>query len=186
MAKIIDEAKRNLRAVGQFDLADALESVNPYARESEILEFTRYLVALDGCRFRYATKTRADIIATLWGYVDKFPLGDHLRVMVLICIEQLIRECPDIESIRGELRVLSAVYAVSFGRSYDLQELANLVGQRNFDELRRLLPPPDTNAVIYVFGKAYKYHKYGTMSGYAYNEALEEAKLWPPTCNVAG
>lgn len=180
MTGTLEEIRRNLRTVGQFDLADALDLGSIAAEESRILEYTSYLVALNGYQSHYASKIRAEIIAALWGYADKFSKGEHLRVITLICIEQLVRECSDIESIHGELEILSAAYAASFCQSYDLRELSRLVGLKDFNQLRSLLPPPDANATIYVFGIAYQYHKYGNMDRPAYNEVLKEAGLWPP------
>ena len=177
MTSTLEEVKRNLRTVGQFDLASALSSENISARESEILEYTRYLVALNGCQFRYAMKTRADIIAALWGYTDSHSDGEWLRVIILIYVEKLVRECSDIRDILSQLEALAAAHAASFSRSFDLQELARLVGQRGFKELRSLLPPPDTRAVADVIGRAYQYYKYGNMNGVDCNEVLEEAEL---------
>lgn len=180
MTGTLEEIGRNLRAVGQFDLADALDLDSVAVEGSRILEYTRYLIALNGHQSHYASKIRAEIIAALWGYADKFSEGEHLRVITLICVEQLVRECSDIESIHGELEILSAAYAASFFQSYDLRKLGRLVGLKDFNGLRSLLPPPDTNAIIDVFGIAYQYHKYGNMDRLAYNEALKEAGLWPP------
>lgn len=184
MTGTLEEIKRNLRTVGQLDLADALDLDSIAAEESRILEYTRYLIALNGYQSHYASKIRAEIIAALWGYADKFSEGEHLRVITLICIEQLVRECSDIEGIHGELEILSAAYAASFCQSYDLRKLSRLVGLKDFHGLRLLLPPPDTNAIIDVFGIAYQYHKYGNMDRLAYDEALKEAGLWPPRPQV--
>lgn len=177
MTSTLEEIERNLRTVGQFDLASALGPENIRARESEILEYTRYLVALNGCQFRYAVKTRADIIAALWAYTDSYSNEESLRVIILIYVEKLVRECSDIRSILGQLEALSAAYAASFSRSFDLQKLAELVSRRNFEELRSRLPPPDTCARVNVIGRAYQYYKYGNMNGVAYNEVLEEVEL---------
>lgn len=174
MTTTLEEVRRNLRTVGQFDLADALDLDSIVTEELRILEYTRYLIALNGYRSHYASKIRAEIIAALWGYADKFSEGEHLRVITLICTEQLVRECSDIESIRDKLEILSSAYAASFCQSYDLRKLGRLVGLKDFDETRRLLPPPDTNAVIDVFGIAHQYHEYGNMDRLAYNKALEE------------
>nr|DAV65846.1 MAG TPA: hypothetical protein [Caudoviricetes sp.] len=122
-------------------------------------------------------KTRADIIAALWGYTGSPSNEESLRVIILIYVEKLVGECSDIRSILGQLEALAAAYAAPFSRSFDLQELAQLVGQRNFKELRSLLPPPDTRAVVNVVGKAYQYYKYGNMDRAAYNEVLEEIEL---------
>lgn len=70
MTSALEEVKRNLRTIGQFDLADALESGNIRAKEPEILEYTRYLAALNGYPSRHAMKTKAGIIAALWGCND--------------------------------------------------------------------------------------------------------------------
>lgn len=170
----LEEIKRNLRTVGQFDLADALDLDSIITEESRILEYTSYLIALNGYRSHYASKIRADIIAALWGYAGRFSEGEHLRVITLICIEQLVRGCSDIESIYDKLEILSAVYAASFRQSCDLRKLGQLVSIKDFDEMRRLLPPPDMNSVIDIFGVAHQYHKYGNMNRLAYNEALKE------------
>jgi len=176
MTGTLGETKRNLRTVGQFDLASALESDSIAAEEPRILEYTRYLIALNRCRSHYAGKIRAGIIAALWGCADKFSEGEHLRVITLVCVEQLVRECSDIESIQDKLEILSAAYAASFHQSHDLRKLSPLVGLKEFGELRSILPPPSTNAIINVFGRAYKYHKCGNMNGLACSEAFKEAE----------
>ena len=177
MTTTLEEVKRNLRTVGQFDLADALESDNIRARGPEILEYTRYLVALNGCESRYAMEIKADIIAALWGYTNSYSDEESLRVIILIYVEKLVRGCSDIRSILDQLETLSAAYAASFSRSFDLQKLAELVGRRNFEELRSLLPPPDTRAVVNVVGRAYQYYKYGNMNRASYIEVLKEVEF---------
>lgn len=177
MTTTLEEIKRNLRIVGQFDLADALDLDSIVTEELRILEYTRYLIALNGRRSHYVSKIRAEIIAAIWGYADKFSEGEHLRVIILICTEKLVRACSDIESIHDKLEILSAAYAASFCQSYDLRKLSQLVGLEDFDAMRCLLPPPDTNAVIDVLGLAYQYHEYGNMDRIAYNKALEKVNL---------
>lgn len=177
MANTLDEVKRNLCAVGQFDLASALGSNSSAVEGSKVLRYTRYLIALNGFRSHYAAKTRASIIAALWGYVESYSNDEYLRATILICIERLVRECHDINSIHGQLEALSAAYAASFDQLSDLRKLVRLVNLEDFDELRRLLPKPDTNAMVNVFGRAYQYYKYGNMDRLAYNEALKEVEL---------
>lgn len=177
MTSALEEVRHNLRTVGQFDLADALESGNICAKEPEILEYTGYLAALNGYRSRYAMKTKADIIAALWGCNNSYSNEESLRVIILIYVEKLIGECSGIESIRGQLEALAAAYTASFSRSFDSQKLARLVSQRNFGELQSLLPPSDTCAIVNVIDRAYQYYKYGNMNGVAYDEVLKEVGL---------
>lgn len=174
MPSSLEEAKHNLCAVGQFDLADALGRTA--AKDPKILEYTRYLIALNGCRSRYAQRTRADIIAALWACVGNYSDDENLRIMILIRVEQLVRECSDIESIHGQLEALAAAYAASFSRSFDLQKLVWLVNRGDFDELRRLLPPPDMRSAVDIFGRSYHYHRYGNMDGLANDGVPEEIR----------
>ena len=86
MTSALEEVKHNLRTAGQFDLADALELGNIRAKEPEILEYTRYLVALNGYRSRYAMKTKADIIAAPQGCNDSYSNEESLRAIFLIYV----------------------------------------------------------------------------------------------------
>ena len=178
----MNEIKHNLRIVGQFDLADALGSTP--VNDPRIIEYTRYLIALNGCRSHYAQRTRADTIAALWSYVDGYSDAENLRVIIFIHVERLVRECSDIKSIHDQLEALAAAYAASFNRSSDLQKLASLVSRGDFGGLRRL-PPPDTMSKVDIFGRAYHYHEYGNMDGIASDEALGRAGLEVP-CQSSG
>lgn len=178
MVSMLGEVERNLRTVGQFDLADSLTSEwFPPAEAPRILEYTRYLIVLNGCRSSYAAKIRAEIIAALWGFIDNHSSAEQLRLAVLICVEQLVRECSDIKDIRYQLEALAAVYGASLSKSSDLQKLTRLVYKKDFDEMRGTLPPPDMHMVVDVIGRAYRYYKYGDMNEPDYAEVLEEFKL---------
>ena len=178
MTITLEEARRNLRAVGQFDIMDALASEKfPPAEAPRILEYTRYLIVLNGCRSSYAAKTRAEIIAALWALIDNYSSAEQLRFVILTCVEQLVRECSDIKDIHRQLKALAATYRASFCQSSDLRKLTQLVNQKDFNRLWQLLPPPDTHAAANVIGRAYQYYKYGNMNGTAYTEMLQKVEL---------
>ena len=178
MTGTLEEVKRNLRTVGQFDIASALASEGfPSAEAPRILEYTRYLIAINGCQSFYAAKIRAEIIAALWGLIDSYSSAGQLRFVILTCVEQLVRECLDIKDIHYQLDALAAAYTASFDQSSDLRKLTRLVNQKDFDRLQELLPPPDTRAAVNVIGRAYQYYKYGDMNGVDYTEVLKEDKL---------
>lgn len=178
MTSPLDEVKRNLRIVGQLDLADAMVSEDVVAREPRILEYTRYLIALNGCRSHYAMGVRAEIVAALWTYTDSYSDEENLRVIIFICVEQLVRECSDIESIHDQLMALAAAYEASSGGSADLRKVTQMVGLRDFSGIRGFLPPPKACGVVNVFGRARRYFKYGDMDSAAFDGALEEAEPW--------
>lgn len=173
----LDEIRRNLHKVGQFDLASALEPEDIPARKvSKALEYSRILVAINGSQSAFITEVRVEILARLWGYVTNRDDGERLRVCILIAIERLAREHPDMESIHGELLVLAAAHEVSYGRSYDLHELSRLVRRADFIGLAKVLfgLRPGTKSYAQVFGRAYQYHKTGNMDGIAYDQVLLE------------
>lgn len=178
MVSVLGEVERNLRTVGQFDLADSLASEwSPLAEAPRVLEYTRYLIVLNGYRSSYAARIRAEIIAALRGFIDNHSSAEQLRLAVLICAEELVRECSDIKGIHYQLEALAAVYGASLSRSSDLQELIQLVRKKDFDKMRGILPPPDTHMVVDVIGRAYRYYKYGDMNVPDYAEVLEESEL---------
>lgn len=180
MMSILEEIKHNLYKVGQFDLADALGLKG--ISESEVfraLEYSRYLVAINSSQSAFAAKTRAGILVTLWSYAHRQDDGEHLRVRILIAIEKLVREHPDIESIHEELLALATAYEVSFMRSYDLHKLLLLIGRADFDGLSKALYGlcPSTKSYVQVFGRAYYYRDTGDMNGIAYDRVLQEVDL---------
>lgn len=177
MDEALAEIRHNLRSAGQLDLAGALvpESISG-SEVHRALEYSRYLIAINGSRSVFAARVRAEILAVLWGYADHQDDGESLRVHILIAVEKLVREHPDIESIHEELLVLATAYEVSFIGSYDLHELWRLVQRADFDGLEDALYGlcPGTKSYIQVFGRAYHYHNTGSMNGIAYNQALPD------------
>lgn len=176
MTNLLNEVKRNLRTVGQLDLADAMTSEDVIAKEPRILEYTRYLIALNGCRFHYAAEVRAEIVAALWAYTSSYSAKENLQVIIFICVEQLVRECSDIESICGPLMALASAYEASSGKLENLREVTQMVGRRDFSGIRSLLPPPNTCGVVKVFGRALQHFESSNMDGIASEETLEEVE----------
>jgi hypothetical protein len=178
MASQLNEIKRNLNKIWQFDLVDALGPESIPAREmAQVLKYTRCLVAINGCRSAFAARIKAEILAGLWGYAAGRDDGEYLRMRIMIAIEQLVREHNDIDGIRGELSVLATAYEVSYGESHDLYELSQLVHRADFTGLARALHGlcPSTKFYVQVFGRAHHYHKTGNMDGIAYDQVLQEA-----------
>lgn len=177
MDEILDEIQHNLRKAGQFHLADALGPKSiPKSEVFRALEYSRYLVAMNSSRSTFAARARADILAAMWGYADRRDDGECLRVHILVAIEQLVREHPDIESIHGELSALATAYEVSFMESFDLHKLTRLIGRVDFNGLKKALYGlcPSTKSYVQVFGRAYHYHNTGDMNGIAYDRVLRE------------
>lgn len=178
MDEVLAEIRRNLRKVGQFDLANALgpESV-PTEGMARATEYSRYLVAVNSSRSTFAARIRAEILATLWGYADRQDGWGCLRVHILIAIERLVREHPDVESIHEELLVLATAYEVSLKGTGDHCELSRLVHCANLDGLKKVLHGlcPSTKSYVQVFGRAHHYHDTGNMDGIAYDRVLREA-----------
>ena len=179
MADRLEEIRRNLRKVHQFDLADALRPENIPTRETaSILEATRSLVAINGCRSALSARTRAEIVAWIWGYAAVQDDGEYLRMRIMMAIEQLVREQPSVENLRFELWALAKAYEASWGESHDLQELARSVQCANFVELGRSLLSlhPSTKSYVQVFGRAYRYLQTGDMDSIAYARVLQEVE----------
>lgn len=173
----LSEIKHNLYAVGQFDLAGALGPKSIPARDmAQALEYSRVLIATNSSRSSFAARVRAEIVAELWGYAVSRDDGEYLRVRILVAIEQLVRECFDMESIRAELLVLAIAHEVSYGRSHDLHELSRMVYRGDFNGLARALSGlcPSTKSYTQVFGRAYHYHKTGNMDGIDYDQVPRE------------
>lgn len=177
MADTLTEIRHNLRKVGQFDLAGALGSKSiPAEKMAQVVEYSRNLVAMNSSRSTFAARIRAEILATLWGYADRQDNGERLRVHILMAVEKLVREHPDIESIYEELLALATAYEVSFMESFDLHNLTRLVYCASFDGLWKALHGlcPSTKSYIQVFGRAYHYRNTGDMNGIAYDRVLRE------------
>lgn len=175
----LNEVKRNLCKVGQFDLADALGPESIPAREmAHVLKYTRCLIAINGCRSAFVARIRAEIVAGLWVYAVGRDDGEYLRMRIMIAIERLVRENSDMESIRNELLVLTTAYEASFGRLHDLYKLSQLVHGDDFVGLTRVLSKvyPSTKSYVQVFGRAYQYHNTGNMDGIAYDQVLREVE----------
>lgn len=180
MSNQLNEIKRNLCKVGQFDLADALGPKSIPARElAHVLKYTRCLIAINGCRSAFAARIRAEILAGLWVYAADQDNGEYLRMRIMIAIERLVRENPGMESIRNELSVLTTAYEASFGRSHDLYKLSQLVHRADFTGLAKVLYGlrPSTKSYVRVFGRAYHYRNTGNMDGIAYDQVLREVGL---------
>lgn len=175
----LNEIKRNLCKVGQFDLADALGPESIPAREmAHVLKYTRCLIAINGCRSAFAARIRAEVLAGLWVYAADQNDGEYLRMRIMIAIERLVRENPDMESIHNEILVLTTAYEASFGRSHDLYKLSQLVHVDDFVGLTRALSKvhPSIKSYVQVFGRAYQYHNTGNMDGIAYDQVLQEVE----------
>lgn len=179
MPNQLEEIKRNLCKVQQFDLADALGPESIPARETaRFLESTRALIAVNGCRSALSARTRAEIVAWMWGYAASQDDGEYLRMRVMMAIEQLVREQPGVENLRFELWTLTKAYEASWGESHDLHDLARLVQCTNFAELGRSLSGlhPSTKSYVQVFGRAYQYSQTGDMNSIAYARVLQEVE----------
>lgn len=177
MDDVTKEIRANLCKVGEFDLADRIDKVEPVNR-SKALEYTRYLLALHGSREATHTKIRTEILSVLWSYVTPHDDGSCLRMRILIRVEQLVRECPDVDDIEVELLTLAAARDASFDGVSDLRKLSQLVVQGDFEELRRNLPSVavSTKSYVQVLGKAYHYSKAGDMAGIDYDKVLQESR----------
>lgn len=57
---------------------------------------------------------RSESESHLWGQAVPHDYGSYLRLTILIRIEQLARECSDIDDIKGELMALAAARGTSF------------------------------------------------------------------------
>ena len=180
MDEALAEIQHNLRKVGQFDLASALmpESI-PGSEVHRALEYSRYLIAINSSRSVSAARVRAEILAALLGYADRQDDGEFLRIHILIAVEKLVREHPDIESIHEELLALATAYEVSFKKAYDSHGLWRLAQRADFDGLKKALYGlcPSTKSYVQVFGRAYHYHDTGDMNGIAYDRVLQEASF---------
>lgn len=180
MDETLAEIRHNLHKVGQLDLMSALvpESI-PGSEVHRALEYSRYLIAINGSRSVSAARIRAEILAVLWGYADRQDDRGLLRVHILVAVEKLVREHPDIESIHEELLALATAYEVSFKEAYDSHELWWLVQRADFDGLKKALYGlcPGTKSYIQVFGRAYYYHDTGDMNGIAYDRVLHETSF---------
>lgn len=177
MDEALAEARHNLRKVGEFDLANALGSKSTTAGgTTRAVEYSRYLVAINGSRSASAARIRAEILAVLWGYADHRDDGECLRVHILMAIEMLVREHPDIESIHGELLALATAHEVSLVGGYDSRGLAQLIQRADFEGLKRALHGlcPSTKSYVQVFGRAHHYRNTGDMDGIAYDRVLRE------------
>ena len=173
----LNEIRRNLCIAGQFDLAGALGPKSIPARDmAQVLEYSRVLIAINSSRSLFGARIRAEILAGLWGYAASRDDGEYLRIRILVAVEQLVRECSDMESIHAELLVLAIAHEVSYGRSHDLHELSRLVYRGDFNGLVRALSGicPSTKSYTQVFGRAYHYHKTGNMDGIDYDQVLRE------------
>lgn len=177
MDDVTKEMVANLCKVGEFDLADRIDKVQPVDR-SKALEYTRYLLALHGSREATHTKARTEILSVLWGYVTPYDDGSYLRMRILIRIEQLVRECSDVDDIEVELLALAAARDASFDGVSDLHKLSQLVVRGDFEELRRNLPSVavSTKSYVQVIGKAHHYFRAGDMVGIDYNKVLQESR----------
>ena len=175
---MIKEIRDNLCKVGEFDLADHIDKVQPVDR-SKALEYTRYLLALHGSREAAHTKIRNEILSVLWGYVTPYDDGSYLRMRILIRVEQLVRECSDIADVEVELMTLAAARDASFDGVSDLHKLSQLVVQGDFEELRRNLPSVavSTKSYVQVLGKAHHYFRMGDMVGIDYAAVTKESEL---------
>lgn len=181
MDETLAEARHNLRKVGEFDLAEALGSKSTAAEEmTRAVECSRYLVAINSSRSASAARIRTEILAVLWGYADPRDDGECLRVHILMAIEMLVREHPDIESIHGELLALATAHEVSLMGGYDSCRLAQLIQRADFEGLNRALHGlcPGTGSYVQVFGRAHHYRNTGNMDGIAYDRVLREASLY--------
>lgn len=181
MTSSLNEIKRNLCKVGQFDLADALGPKSIPAREmAYVLKYTRGLIAINGHRSAFAARIKAEIVAGLWAYAASQDDGEYLRMRIMIAIERLVREQPDMESIHVELLTLAKAYEASYGRSHDLYELSQLVHRDDFMGLARVLSGlyPSTKSYTQVFGRAHHYRQIGDMNGIAYDQVLREVELY--------
>lgn len=177
MDETLAEIQCNLHKVGQFDLADALRLKSiPKSEVFRALEYSRYLVAMNSSRSTFAARSRAGILDAMWGYADRRDDGECLRVHILVAIEQLVREHPDIESIHSELLALATAHEVSFMESFDLYKLTQLISRADFDGLKKALYGfcPSTKSYVQVFGRAYYYSNTGDMNGIAYDRVLRE------------
>lgn len=180
MSNQLNEIKRNLCKVGQFDLADALGPQSIPARElAHVLKYTRCLVAINSCRSAFAARIKAEVLAGLWVYAADQNDGEYLRMRIMVAIEQLVREHSDMESIHEELLLLTVAHEVSFRRSHDLYELSQLVHRGDFAGLAKALAGlrPGTESYVRVFGLAYQYHDIGNMDAPAYGRVLREVEL---------
>ena len=177
MDETLAEIRHNLRSAGQLDLADALvpESISG-SEVHRALEYSRYLIAINGSRSVFAARVRAEILAALWGYADHQDGREALRVHILVAIEKLVREHPDIESIHEELLTLAAAYEASFKEAYDSHGLWRLARRADFDGLKKALYGlcPAMKSYVQVFGRAYHYHNTGSMNGIAYDQVLPD------------
>ena len=166
MTSTINEIVKNLCEVGEFDLAHHVKDIK-HADMGQALTCTRYLAALHGSLEVLHLKLRADIVAGLWGYVSTDDDGSYLRAAILICIEQLVRECPNTEEIEPQLLVLASARDASFERHTDLRAIAKLVADMDFDGLKNALvsTTASTASYVQVVGKARFYAKSGSMVG---------------------
>lgn len=174
MTSTINEISKNLCSVGEFDLASRVEGIKPADRDQALM-YTRYLVALHGSREAFHLKLRADIVSGLWGYVVTNDDGSYLRARIRICVEQLVRECHNIEEIEPQLLALAAAYDASFESYTDLRTAAKLVVGMDFDGLRKTVGSGKVSmaACTQVIGKARFYAKSGSMVGVDYDPACE-------------
>ena len=175
---MIKEMRDNLCKVGEFDLADRIDKVQPVDR-SKALEYTRYLLALHGSREATHAKVRNEILSVLWGYATPYDDGSYLRMRILIRVEQLVRECSDIADVEAELMALAAARDASFDGTSDLHKLSQLVVQGDFEELRRDLPSvaASNGSYVQVLGKAHHYFRMGDMVGIDYAAGTKESEL---------
>jgi hypothetical protein len=178
MDDVVKETRDNLCKVGEFDLADQIDNIPP-AERIEMLEYTRYLVAIHGSGEILHKKTHSEIISHLWARVVPYDDGSYLRLRILVRVEQLVRECSDIADIEAELMILAAAHGASFGHVFDLHRLSQLVTLGDFDELRRILPSTDvdTQSYVQVMGKAHHHLKMRGTVGIDHAEVLRGVEL---------
>lgn len=175
---MIKEMRDNLCKVGEFDLADRIDRVQP-ADRSKALDYTRYLLALHGSREATHAKVRCEILSVLHTYATPHDGGSYLRMRILIRVEQLVRECSDIADVEDALMALAAARDASFDGTSDLHKLSQLVVRGDFEELRRNLPSvvPSTKSYVQVLGKAHHYFRMGDMVGIDYAAVTREDEL---------
>ena len=178
MDDVIKEIRDNLCKIGEFELVDYISNT-PSAERSRVLEYTRYLVAIHGSREAVHRKVRSEIISHLWSHAAPQDGGSYLRLRILIRVEQLVRECSDVDDIEDELLTLAAARDASFDGVSDLHKLSQLVVRGDFDELRRNLPSVavSTKSYVQVLGKAHHYFKAGDMVGIDYAAVMKEPEL---------